>query len=608
MLAAGNGGRGGGPRDRGNMNRRGMAKNLGGPPVDFMPPDIKALFSARPSLPILGAPPPPPAAEGASAAPAPVLSAGEDAAITAPAGEAGAAALAEAGAAAPEEAPAPEAALEEAPAPEAPAAAPPPQEAPAPAAAAAAAEAPPPPEEGPHSALTGVAELLQLFEAGPPPPPRPPLPTPQERREAARAARMAAAAAALERATAAWDPKSDPSITGNALATLFVGRLPKGITERRLASEFKEYGEIRDLRLVKDREGRPRGYAFIEFEEEGDVKVRGPGVREYGARKRAETGPHAFHPPPPHTHTPALPTRQTAYRRAEGKRIDDSRVVVDVERGRTVRGFKPRRLGGGLGGEARAARPPKKLRHALAAVDKIYPPVGQFHVIVPPTLEAETARDAVTRRHLARAGALRSLFFARRAPPPSAAAPGGARYAPPPPPPPGGFGGGGGYGYGGGGPPGGYGGGGRGGGYGGPPPDWGRGGGGGGGDRDRGDDRDRDRGGGWGGGGGGGGGAPYRGGLGFSERDRGRGPPRDGPWERNAPFGGSGPAWTREGGEEEGRGGRRSRSRGSYDRGRGGRGGGDYGRSRSRSRSRDRRGGYARDQRDRSRDRGSRRY
>ena len=34
-----------------------------------------------------------------------------------------------------------------------------------------------------------------------------------------------------------------------------------------------------------------------------------------------------------------------AYKYADGKKINDRRVVVDVERGRTVKGWKPRRLG-----------------------------------------------------------------------------------------------------------------------------------------------------------------------------------------------------------------------------------------------------------------------
>ena len=39
-----------------------------------------------------------------------------------------------------------------------------------------------------------------------------------------------------------------------------------------------------------------------------------------------------------------------AYKRADGKKIDGRRVVVDIERGRTIKGWKPRRLGGGKGG------------------------------------------------------------------------------------------------------------------------------------------------------------------------------------------------------------------------------------------------------------------
>ncbi|XP_025052097.1 U1 small nuclear ribonucleoprotein 70 kDa isoform X3 [Alligator sinensis] len=43
----------------------------------------------------------------------------------------------------------------------------------------------------------------------------------------------------------------------------------------------------------------------------------------------------------------------SAYKHADGKKIDGRRVLVDVERGRTVKGWRPRRLGGGLGGTRR---------------------------------------------------------------------------------------------------------------------------------------------------------------------------------------------------------------------------------------------------------------
>ena len=45
--------------------------------------------------------------------------------------------------------------------------------------------------------------------------------------------------------------------------------------------------------------------------------------------------------------------KSAAYKHADGKKIDSRRVLVDVERARTVKGWLPRRLGGGLGGTRR---------------------------------------------------------------------------------------------------------------------------------------------------------------------------------------------------------------------------------------------------------------
>lgn len=43
--------------------------------------------------------------------------------------------------------------------------------------------------------------------------------------------------------------------------------------------------------------------------------------------------------------TACLSTPLAAYKHADGKKIDGRRVLVDVERGRTVKGWHPRRLG-----------------------------------------------------------------------------------------------------------------------------------------------------------------------------------------------------------------------------------------------------------------------
>ena len=55
-------------------------------------------------------------------------------------------------------------------------------------------------------------------------------------------------------------------------------------------------------------------------------------------------------PPPrkvlPGTHVSSV-VYSAAYKHADGKKIDGRRVLVDVERGRTVKGWLPRRLGTG---------------------------------------------------------------------------------------------------------------------------------------------------------------------------------------------------------------------------------------------------------------------
>merc|ERR1711933_355648 len=101
-----------------------------------------------------------------------------------------------------------------------------------------------------------------------------------------------------------YDPHKDANATGDPFKTLFVGR-------------------IKRTRMIYDQKGKPRGYAFVEFEHERDLK--------------------------------------NSYKQGDGKKIDGRRVMVDVERGRTVEGWLPRRLGGGRG-PGRQGKPNKKKR------------------------------------------------------------------------------------------------------------------------------------------------------------------------------------------------------------------------------------------------------
>ncbi|KAG8706698.1 hypothetical protein FRC09_002277, partial [Ceratobasidium sp. 395] len=130
-------------------------------------------------------------------------------------------------------------------------------------------------------------------------------------------------------------PADDPEAIGDPYKTLFISRLSKNATEEDLRKEFGSYGRIDSIRLVKNKRGHSRGYAFIVYDREKDMKA--------------------------------------AYKEADGLTILGKRILVDVERGRTVRGWKPRRLGGGLGGRPKPVAPA-----AAAEPSRFGPPGGGF--------------------------------------------------------------------------------------------------------------------------------------------------------------------------------------------------------------------------------------
>lgn len=54
---------------------------------------------------------------------------------------------------------------------------------------------------------------------------------------------------------------------------MFVGNLSFDVTREELIEAFNEAGKVLDAKVPTDREtGRPRGFAFIEFEEEASVQ------------------------------------------------------------------------------------------------------------------------------------------------------------------------------------------------------------------------------------------------------------------------------------------------------------------------------------------------
>ncbi|KAK4755747.1 hypothetical protein SAY87_009504 [Trapa incisa] len=173
----------------------------------------------------------------------------------------------------------------------------------------------PPPEKRKCPPYSGMAQFVSHFADPGDPEYSPPVQeaeTPAQGRERIHKLRLEKGAENAAEELKKYDPNSDTNIMGDPYKTLFVAKLSYETSESRLKREFESYGPIKRVCAVHDVVSqKPKGYAFIEYLHTRDMKA--------------------------------------AYKQADGRKIDGRRVLVDVERGRTVPNWRPRRLGGGLG-------------------------------------------------------------------------------------------------------------------------------------------------------------------------------------------------------------------------------------------------------------------
>jgi len=173
---------------------------------------------------------------------------------------------------------------------------------------------------------TGIAQYLNRFEDPKDTPPPTRGETREERIEKKRREKAEQMQYKLEQEIAIWDPTNNESGTTDPYKTLFISRINYDTSESKLRREFEIYGPVKKIVMTHNvKTGKPRGYAFIEYEHERDM--------------------------------------HSTYKHADGKKIDNRRVLVDVERARTVKGWLPRRLGGGLGGTRRGG-PDVNVKHS----------------------------------------------------------------------------------------------------------------------------------------------------------------------------------------------------------------------------------------------------
>eukprot|EP00871_Galdieria_phlegrea_P002308 jgi/Galph1/3078/GphlegSOOS_G1717.1 len=102
-------------------------------------------------------------------------------------------------------------------------------------------------------------------------------------------------------------PPRPPNATTDPHKTLFIAKLRPETAKLKLLAELETYGKVNDIKLpISKKTGLPKGFAFVEFQRERDAKE--------------------------------------ALRALEGRRIDGARVLVDIERARTVKSWLPKKL------------------------------------------------------------------------------------------------------------------------------------------------------------------------------------------------------------------------------------------------------------------------
>ena len=83
---------------------------------------------------------------------------------------------------------------------------------------------------------------------------------------------------------------------------LYVGNISFTITEADLRHIFEQFGSVREIKVVTDREtGQPRGFAFVTMsnEPEGRAAIKSLDGKEFGGRslKVSEARPKEDRPP-----------------------------------------------------------------------------------------------------------------------------------------------------------------------------------------------------------------------------------------------------------------------------------------------------------------------
>ena len=121
----------------------------------------------------------------------------------------------------------------------------------------------------------GIAQYVHLFEDPIDTPAPVEVETRDERKERRKKEKAEQVAYKLEQEIAVWDPNNVDRETTDPFRTLFVARINYYTSESKLRREFDQYGTIKSINVVMNQKNnKPRGYAFIEYESEKDMHCK----------------------------------------------------------------------------------------------------------------------------------------------------------------------------------------------------------------------------------------------------------------------------------------------------------------------------------------------
>lgn len=108
--------------------------------------------------------------------------------------------------------------------------------------------------------------------------------------------------------------KQEREFMKDPFRTVFIARLDYNLTELDISRAFARYGMIESIKIIRDKQGKSRGYGFVVYERNPDAVACVNDLSRTGLK------------------------------------LGNRPILVDIERSRVLKNWRPRRLGGGEGG------------------------------------------------------------------------------------------------------------------------------------------------------------------------------------------------------------------------------------------------------------------